>query len=149
MPIIKTIKDPFTHDWGKVAAKRVRAVKSVLRPFMKRIGELTESPVVGVLRNNFPLRCTACNSCGFSPKTDLGKGLFQTAYGILHAIYYKKYFICHSGQPEWGKTGNVDSDRLRLCGNMSALQACHETELTALANRTMNAIKQIMQRRVQ
>jgi hypothetical protein len=146
MAIIKPIMDPFIYDWGHMPRRKSSAVKKLLRAFMKRIGTLTESSRVEKLRSHRPKTFTACSSCGLCPKTDWTKGYFQTAYGILHATYFNRHFMCHSNQPEWKETGIVDTCRLRSCGNMQAIMVGHEKELLELTRQTMNAIMQIMHR---
>lgn len=148
MATIKAIVDPFIHEWGHLPKRKSSAVKKLLRTFMKRIGGFTESARAEELRAQHPKDYTACSSCGLCPKTHFEMGYFQTAYAILYAVCYRKDFMCHSNQPDLEKTGQLDTRRLRLCGNMEVVLAGHPEELIEISIKTMNAIRRIMVRPV-
>lgn len=146
MALIKPIMDPFIFEWGHMPRRKSSAVKKLLRAYMRRIGALVEGDRVETLRSRRPEAFAACSSCGLCPKADFEKGYFQTAYGILYSVCRSMRFMCHSNQPEWKRTGMIDTCRMRPCGNMSAILVCHEEEVIRLSRQAMNGIRQVMQR---
>ncbi len=134
MSIITPEQDPLARDFGPLTKEALRLVEALLKVFMKEIGELVESHPCD----------HACGSCGLSPKTCFKpKEFLPTAYGLVWAITKGKLFVCHGNQPEWAIGSRIDTDRLRLCGNLEAIKTLPEKTLSRLAHMTMSEISAV------
>ena len=146
MSTIHAEVDPLTRDFGLVPDTKKATVETILRRFMRGIGELVESAEAKALQNHGEACHQSCSGCGLSLETHMLPAEFlPTAYGLLWAIVDSKLFVCHGNQPEWKGARNViDTSRLRLCGNWVTIMQLHDDAISSLAKRTMSEITAIL-----